>query len=80
MRMSGALSQRSVAEADLGEFNFGALTFHCEVKGGGGVCERGTRGVKGGQKDEFLCFCQIVVERKKRVQFLGILHTELYRN
>lgn len=36
---SGAFSQRSAAEADLGGFNLG-----CEVKGEDGVCERATGG------------------------------------
>lgn len=44
----------------------GALTFHSEVKGGGGVCVEEGRGEKERQKEDLYCFRQLAGEEKSK--------------
>lgn len=70
IRMSGALSQRLWLRQIWESSTSGALTFHCEVKGGDGVCvEEGVCEGEGGkerQKEDFHCFDQIAGGKKRK--------------
>lgn len=61
-RMSGSLSQRLWLQLIWESSTSGALTFHCRVKGGGGVCvwigDRRTRKAREWQKENLHCFDQ----------------------
>lgn len=68
-RMSGSLSQRLWLQLIWESSTSGALTFHCRVKGGGGVCvwigDRRTRKAREWQKENLHCFDQIAAETAK---------------